>query len=93
MRCIFPSRACPWPGWAGRVRVHTGRCARERGLYFAHKQIDARAYSAANVALCRSIRRLAARGLVAFVWSDGGGLRLTDQGRQTAQQLTGTNAG
>jgi hypothetical protein len=82
-------RRTDWPlTVGGRVRVDTGGCAHERGLYFARNQIDARAYRAANVALCRSISRLHARGLVTWVWSDGGGMRLTEQGRLTAQQLT-----
>jgi hypothetical protein len=86
-------RRTDWPlTVTGRVRVDTGRCAHERGLYFAYSEIDPHRYKAAHVALCRSLGRLHARGLITFDrWQSG--VHLMDQGRQTAQQLMVSNYG
>jgi hypothetical protein len=87
-------RRTDWPLTVhGRVWVDHGWCAQERGKYFARSQIDPRAYNATRVALWRSLGRLQTRGLITHTWAEQGGLRLTDQGRQTAHQLSVIHCG
>jgi hypothetical protein len=95
---LFPHeillRRTDWPLTVfGRVRVDSGRSAHEQGLYFARNQIDPRVYNATRVALWRAIRRLKARGLITYGWATDSRVCLTDQGRQTAHQLSVIHCG